>query len=48
VNPTLHTLEVYRHGIDTWTLLETYEGDMIIRAEPFSAIDLPLNALWAR
>jgi hypothetical protein len=42
------TLEVYRLKELEWVLLETFEGDAVIRAEPFEAIELPLQKLWAR
>jgi hypothetical protein len=29
-------------------LLETFEGDAVVRAEPFDSLDLPLASLWAR
>jgi Uma2 family endonuclease len=48
LSPTLETLEVYRLDTGKWTLLETFEGDAVVRAEPFDAIELPLTALWAR
>jgi hypothetical protein len=31
-----------------WLLLDTFEGDASVRADPFDAIELPLGALWAR
>jgi Uma2 family endonuclease len=48
LNPTLRTLEVYRLEHGRWTLLETYEGDAPVRAEPFDAIELSLGTLWER
>ncbi len=48
LSPTLQTLEVYRLDGGKWSLLETFEGDAVVRAEPFDAIELPLSALWAR
>ena len=42
------TLEVYRLEQGRWVLLETFEGDETIRAEPFEAMELPLATLWAR
>jgi Uma2 family endonuclease len=48
ISPTLETLEVYRLDAAKWTLLETFEGVAVVRAEPFEAIELPLAALWAR
>jgi len=48
VSPTLETLEVYRLESTHWTLVETFEGGAVVRAEPFDAVELPLAALWAR
>jgi hypothetical protein len=48
INPLAQTLEVYRLESSRWILVETYEGDATIRAEPFEAIELPLAFLWAR
>ncbi len=46
VSPELHTLEVYRLERGRYTLVETYEGDEAVRAEPYGVIELPLGALW--
>jgi Uma2 family endonuclease len=48
VSPTLETLEVYRLDAGVWSLLETFEGAAVVRAEPFDAIELDLSSLWAR
>jgi Uma2 family endonuclease len=48
LSPTLETLEVYRLDAGAWTLLETFEGDAVVRAEPFDSLELPLASLWAR
>ncbi|WP_437803891.1 Uma2 family endonuclease [Sorangium sp. So ce693] len=48
LNPVAQTLEVYRLDDGRWSLLDTYEGDEIVRPEPFDAIELPLADLWAR
>ncbi|WP_437994813.1 Uma2 family endonuclease [Sorangium sp. So ce185] len=48
INPVAQTLEVYRLDDGRWSLLDTYEGDEAVRAEPFDAIELPLADLWAR
>jgi Uma2 family endonuclease len=48
INPLAQTLEVYRLEPRGFILVETYEGDAAIRAEPFEAIELPLASLWAR
>jgi hypothetical protein len=44
--PELRTLAVYRLENGRLTEVETYEGDAVVRAEPFEAIELPLAALW--
>lgn len=46
VNPVTRTLEVYRWEGGRWVLLDTYEGDEVVRAEPFDAIELSLGVLW--
>lgn len=46
VSPALQTLEVYRLEGGRYTLVETYEGDARVRAEPFDAIEIPLASLW--
>ena len=48
INPTTCTLEVYRLETGRWSLLDTFEGDALVRAEPFDAIELPLALLWER
>lgn len=48
INPLLQTLEVYRLDGKQWHLLDTFEGDAVVRAEPFDALELSLGALWAR
>lgn len=48
LSPLLQTLEVYRLEGGLWVLLETYEGDAKVRAEPFDAVELDLSTVWAR
>ncbi|MDB4981725.1 MAG: hypothetical protein JWM82_2477 [Myxococcales bacterium] len=48
VDPTPKTLELYRLDGDGWRLVATHEGEAVVRAAPFEAIDLSLPALWAR
>ena len=48
LNPHAQTLESYRLDGERWTLLDTFEGDARVRAEPFEAIELELAALWER
>ena len=47
VNPLTHTLEVLRLDGERWSLLATYCDDAQVRAEPFDAIALDLEVLWA-
>jgi Uma2 family endonuclease len=47
VSPTLHSVEVYRRADIGWLLLATFEGDAVVRAEPFDAVPLDLAGLWA-
>src|SRR3569832_1096247 len=46
INPVTRTLEVYRLEMGRWMLLDTFEDDAVVRAEPFDAIELSLAVLW--
>ena len=46
INPIEKTLEVYRLENNGYVLLDTYEEDAVVSAEPFDAIEIPLGALW--
>jgi hypothetical protein len=46
VDPLAHTLEVYRLEGSHWLMLDTYDGEEPVRAEPFEAIELDLNRWW--
>ncbi len=48
LSPSLETLEVYRLDAGRWTLLDTFEGDAVVHAEPFEALPLALGALFAK
>ena len=48
INPVTRTLEVYRLEGQRWILLDTFEDDAVVRAEPFDAIELSLAVLWSR
>lgn len=48
VDPRIRTLEVYRLEGGRYTLLDTWEGDAVVRAEPFDAVELDLALVWAR
>lgn len=47
VSPVLRSVEVYRRADIGWLLLATFEGDAVVRAEPFDAVPLDLAGLWA-
>ena len=46
LNPLLQTLEVWRLVSQRWSLVGAHAGGARVRAEPFDAIELPLDALW--
>ena len=46
VDPSAHTLEVFRREGSTWVLVSAFVNDTLVRAEPFDAIELELGALW--
>lgn len=46
VDPLAHTLEVYRLEQKRWLLLDTYDGEEPVRAEPFDAIELDIKRWW--
>jgi Uma2 family endonuclease len=49
VEPLLRTLEVYRLAEDEhFQLQRVFEASAIVRAEPFEALPLKLDALWER
>lgn len=48
VDPEAQIVEVLRLEGHRWLLVDTFEADAAVRAEPFEAAELPLGALWAR
>jgi Uma2 family endonuclease len=46
VDPVAHTLEIYRLEAGSWLVVGTHGGGDRVRAEPFDAIELELEALW--
>jgi Uma2 family endonuclease len=46
VDPLAHTLEVLSLDAGTWTHVGKYDGAARVRAVPFDAIELTLDALW--
>ena len=47
VSPAMQTVEVLRRADIGWLLVATFEGDAVVRAEPFDAVALDLAGLWA-
>jgi len=47
VDPLAKLLEAWRLEGDKWLRLQTWRGDVRVRAEPFEAVELELDALWA-
>lgn len=48
VDPVARTLEAYRLQGSEWLRVGAWQGDTRVRAEPFDAIELELDALWVR
>jgi Uma2 family endonuclease len=46
LNPGLRTLEVYRLAHANWLLLETFTGNVSVRAEPFDEVELDMARWW--
>jgi Uma2 family endonuclease len=46
IEPLTRTLEIFRREKDRWVLASNYMGEQRIRAEPFEAVELELEALW--
>ena len=47
VSPVLRSVEVYRRADIGWLLVATFEGNDVVRAEPFDAVPLDLAGLWS-
>ncbi|MEW5982928.1 MAG: Uma2 family endonuclease [Acidobacteriota bacterium] len=46
VDPAARTLEILRLEHGRWSILDVHAGSAVVRAEPFSEVDLDLAALW--
>ncbi len=46
IDPLALNLEIFRHGGDLWHRVAFHTGNITVRAEPFDAIELPLQWLW--
>lgn len=47
VDPEARSLQVFRRVPDGWLLALFTDGDGLVRAEPFDAIELDLGPLWS-
>ncbi|MCC7381573.1 MAG: Uma2 family endonuclease [Deltaproteobacteria bacterium] len=47
VDPIARTLEVYRHDAGRWVLIAAFADEVVVRAEPFDAIELELGLLFS-
>ncbi|APR83320.1 Hypothetical protein A7982_08669 [Minicystis rosea] len=48
LDPRSTTLEVWRLDEGRWREVDTWEGEVTVRAEPFEAIEIALGRLWAK
>lgn len=46
VDPRSHTLEVYELLDGRWLQIQTFEGNEVIRARPFDAVELEMERWW--
>ncbi|MGE0826246.1 MAG: Uma2 family endonuclease [Candidatus Binatia bacterium] len=46
VDPTVHTLEVYRLDEGKWVDVGAYGGAELVRAEPFAAVEMDMSQWW--
>ncbi len=47
VDPLPKTLEVFKLDGESYRMIQTWRGCVVVRAEPFDAIELDLSILWA-
>jgi Uma2 family endonuclease len=47
IDPLAHLLETYRLEGGRWLQLGTWHGNVLVRAEPFDAIEIALKTLWS-
>jgi hypothetical protein len=46
IDPLARTLEVLQLENGCWTILATYAGADVVQAEPFTEMELELEAFW--
>jgi hypothetical protein len=47
LDPRSSTLEAWRLDDRRWREVDTWEGSLQVRAEPFDAVELDLGRIWA-
>jgi Uma2 family endonuclease len=47
LDPIQRTLEVFELQAQRWQAIGSWEGDVLVRAVPFDAVELDLSSLWA-
>jgi Uma2 family endonuclease len=47
INPASETLEILALAGSRWMLVAAHVGAVVVRAEPFDAVDLDLSAIWS-
>lgn len=48
LDPTEHTVEIFKHAKGGYQLIGTHKDEDILRAEPFEELAIDLAKLWAR
>lgn len=46
IDPDARSLEVYRREAEAWLYVAGFEGDAVVRAEPFEAVEIDLGRLF--
>lgn len=46
VDPLARTLEIFERSGDRWALAAAHEGDAVVRAVPFDAIEIEIGGWW--
>ncbi|HYI00529.1 Uma2 family endonuclease, partial [Hyalangium sp.] len=46
IDPEARTLEVFQRLKRGWLFAASYEGDALVRAEPFTHVPMELGSLW--
>lgn len=46
LSPSARTLEVFRLADDAWTLVHTFEGEVVVHVGPFEEVGLDMSRWW--